>query len=156
MDKSVEEMRAELREAEQVLEQREKAELKAKLEATPIIYKFTVSKADNRRREIYDTSCLFYEIKAEITNRDEAKAAGHPEHCMRVGGMTYAFNALSGRIVCEVGGGTIWIGSGWGSDEQYDSAQRAMVKVSQFIVDNPDGGDITDIVEAHRNERKSL
>lgn len=147
MKKTAAELRAELREAEQ----REAAYRIAQQKKTPIIRKFTISKIDNNkwRREIFDTSCLFYEIKAEVTNRDEAKAAGHPDHEFQCGGMVYVFNILSGRIVCDTGGGTIWISSGW-CGEHYNSAHRAMVAISKFIVDHPDGGDITDIVQAHR------
>lgn len=152
MDKSIEEMRAELHEAEQLLKQREADERKAKMAATPVVMRFTITPAINRSfQEMYDTSCLLYRLDGTITNLNEAKAAGHPEHNLRAGGMDYIFNKLSGKIVTGVGGGTIWVGGGW-RDEENASAHAAIYEISKFIVAHPEGGDITDIVENHRRK----
>lgn len=151
---SIEEMRAQLHAAEQELKQREADERKAEMAATPIVWRFTIKPATNRSfQEMYDDSCLLYRLNGEITNRDEAKAAGHPDHDLRAGGMDYIFNTLSGKIVTGVGGGTIWVGHGWGNDKRADSARATMEAISQFIADNPEGGDITGIVEQHRNSQ---
>jgi hypothetical protein len=150
MNKSIEEMRAELRVAEQELKQREADERQAKMDATQIIMRFTIEPTTRRSfQEMYDDSCLLYRLNGEITNLDEAKAAGHSDHNLRAGGMDYIFNKLSGRIVTGVGGGTIWVGGGWG-DKNADSARFTMIQISAFIVEHPEGGDITDIVEQHR------
>lgn len=153
MDKSIEELRKELRAAEQSLKQREIDERQAKMDATPVVRRFVIKPTEDQWHEMYDDSCKLYKLAAEITNRDEAIAAGHADHDLRAGGMTYIFNTLSGRIVTETGGGTIWVGAGWGGKTR-ESARVAMEAISKFIVEHPNGGDITDIVEQHRKASK--
>jgi hypothetical protein len=149
MSKSIDELRTELRVAEQDLKQREADERQVKLDETPIVRRFTIKPTADRWHEMYDDSCKLYELAAEITNIEQAKEAGHPGHDLRAGGMTYVFNPLSGRIVTGTGGGTIWVGAGW-QTKNTESAHTTMEAISKFIVEHPEGGDITDIVEQHR------
>jgi hypothetical protein len=142
-----EELRAELKR----IEQEEAAEKTARKAATPVVRKFTIKPVTNRWTVMYDSTCVLYDLSAEVTNADEAKAAGHYEHDMRGGGMTYVFNTGTGRIVCSTGGGTIWIGGGFAGQND-ESAAWTMIQISAFIVQHPEGGDITAIVEAHRNK----
>lgn len=148
MGRPIEDIEAELREARA----RQDEERKRIREATPVVRRFAILPYTPRRYDddLYDDSCRLYEIKAEIVNAEEAKAAGHPEHALRAGGMVYIFNTLSGRIVYSTGGGTVWIGSGW-NEKNRESANRTMTKISEFLVEHPAGGDITEIVNEHRN-----
>jgi hypothetical protein len=148
MGRPIEDIEAELRQARAARD----AEQKAKREATPVLRRFTILPATPRgfSEEMFDDSCMLYELRSEVTNKEEAKAAGHPEHDFREGGATYVFNKLSGKIVCMTGGGMVWISSGWKEDHK-ESAQHAMPKISALIVNNPRGGDITDIVSEHRD-----
>ena len=148
--KTTAELRAELRAAEL----REAAERQARTKETPVIRRFTISPTERKGRfhdELFDPACRFYDLDCEVTNRAEAIEAGHPEHDLRGGGMTYVFNTLSGSIVCGTGGGTIWVSAGWDA-KNAESAQLCMGAISAFIVAHPEGGDITDLVDAHRSE----
>ncbi len=147
-DKTVAELREQLRDAEE----RESAERKAKMEATPIVWRYTILPANDPWQEVYDDSCLLYELKGEITNADEAKAAGRPDHSIRPGGMTYVFNKLSGRIVTSTGGGTIFVSGRYGGESKKAAAQEAMRQISRFLRDNPNGGDITEIIKNYKGE----
>ena len=140
-----EELRAELK----LIEQEEAAEKAARKTATPVIRKFTIMPAKRQWTTMYDPTCVLYELAAEVMNADEAKAAGHYEHDLRGGGMTYVFNTCTNRIVCGTGGGTIWVGGGFAGQND-DSAAWAMMLISDFIIAHPEGGDITAIVEAHK------
>ena len=147
--KTTAELRAELRAAEL----RESAERQARTAQTPVVRKFTIEPTKPKGRfhdDLFDPSCRFYDLECEITNRAEALEAGHAEHDLRSGGMTYVFNTLSGLIVCAVGGGSIYVSGGWDA-KNAESAQLTMGAISAFIVANPEGGDITDLVEVHRN-----
>ena len=148
MGRPIEDIEAELREARASRD----AARKAIREATPVVRRFIILSHNPRRfsEEMYDDNCRLYELRAEIMNAEEAKAAGHSEHEFRAGGITYIFNMLSGRIVCSTGGGTIWVGSGL-NEPSRESARRAMDKISEFLVEHPAGGDITDIVNEHRD-----
>lgn len=147
--KSAAELRVELRTAEL----READEKRAKLKSTPVVRRYTIKPGEARWHEVYDDSCLLYELSTEITNLDEARAAGHPDHDLRAGGMTYIFNTCSGKIVMGVGGGTIWIGTGMGGQHK-DAAHNAMSQISQFLISHPEGGDITRIVENFKRSTK--
>lgn len=147
--KSAAELRVELRAAEL----READEKRVKLESTPVVRRYTIEPASARWHEVYDSSCLLYELKAEIANLDEAREAGHPAHDLRAGGMTYVFNTCSGKIVMGVGGGTIWISTGLGGEHK-DAAHNAMSQISQSLISHPEGGDITRIVENFKRSTK--
>lgn len=148
MTRSIEEIRAELREAEAL----DAEARKAKRESTPVVRRFTIKPHEPRHfvEEMYDSDCLLYMIKAEVVNLEEAKTAGHPEHDLRAGGMVYVYNTMTGKIVCGVGGGTIWISQSL-NGENKRSAFMAMGKIGEFLGEHPEGGDITDIVNEHRN-----
>lgn len=147
--KSAAELRAELRAAEL----READEKKDRLKSTPVLRQYTIRPVQERWHEVYDDSCLLYELSAEIANLDEARAAGHPDHSLRAGGMTYIFNTCSGRLVMGVGGGTIWIGTGMAGQNR-DAARNAMSQISQFLIAHPEGGDITRIVDNFKRSTK--
>lgn len=148
MERSIEDIEAELREARQARD----AERKRIRDATPVVRRFTILPHSPRRfsEEMYDDNCALYELRAEVINKEEAMAAGHSEHEFREGGMTYVFNKISGRIVCGTGGGTFWVSRGT-SEKSRQSANRAMDEISSFIRRHPDGGDITSIVNKHRS-----
>jgi hypothetical protein len=148
MTTRAEELRAELK----LIEQEEAADKAARLAATPVTMKFTIMPAKDRWTKMYDSTCVLYELNGQVTNADEAKAAGHYEHELRGGGMTYVFNTGTGRIVCGTGGGTIWVGGGFAGQSD-ESAAWTMIQISAFIVQHPEGGDITAIVETHRKKQ---
>jgi hypothetical protein len=154
-DRTIQEIRAELAEAEKA----EKLELERLKEAFPPIWQFTIKPAAPRSfsstDELYDDTCRFYELEGEVINREEAAAVGHTELFMRGGGMTYVYNTLSHRIICATGGGTIYISRPW-SIRDDTSAQETMEEVNAFLLENPEGGDITEIVERHRTRVRQL
>lgn len=139
------ELQAQLR----ALEALEEAERKARIKAAPIVMKFTIAPTTDRWHEVYDDSCLLYKLEGKVTNRDEAKAAGHPEHDLRDGAMTYLFNTATGKLVTAIGGGTLWVSAGWHT-KNAESAKTTMATIGYYLVDHPKGGDITNIVENHR------
>jgi hypothetical protein len=156
MATKVERLEAELRQAREA-ESAERERLRA---ATPIVMRFTLV-PDERpgRDELWDDTCRWYYLEGEVVNAEEAAAAGHKvaDHS---GGMAYLFNTLSGKFVMSSGGGRVWItGKRWAwtggpnvRDEWEASAQRALTHLAGFVKANPEGGDVTEIIETHRAE----
>lgn len=133
---SLEEAREALRRAQA----REDIAREDRKKATPIQRIFTVYPSpDNTWDKVYDSTCRLYTIHSEVKNYEEAKEAGHPHHVLDKGGMKYIFNTTTNHIVMAVGGGMIWT-----SDE------HAMDEISEFIKNNPEGGDITFIISKYR------
>lgn len=104
------------------------------------IYKYTIKKSEYGRKDIfnylYDDSSCIYNIARECTNRIEARAAGHSEWDISTCGMEYAFNKSSGKLICSIGGGTLLL----------PNDVNIWEAVSNFIVSNPNGGDISSIM----------
>jgi hypothetical protein len=149
MSKSIDELRAELRAAELAEDEAKKSALKS----TPIKWKYTVYPVEAERHfhEVYDDTCRLYKIDGAVANLDEAKAAGHPEFNLRGGGMIYVFSNLSKKLIMATGGGTMYISShSWGNEVREQSAQETADQISEFLAENPDGGDITEIITRHR------
>jgi hypothetical protein len=137
MSKTVAELRAELRAAEQ-------AESEAKRVAAQAVKAklvFTIRRNDSSFDKILDESCVLYRITGITQNKDELAAVGREA---RDGGMNYLFNIATGRLVCSMGGGNVYVKTGqWSSDKPDWPTIRAL---EAFIVANPDGGDVTHIV----------
>jgi len=137
----------------------------ARKAATPIVWKFTFEPSRRTfEHKVYAAHHRIYELKGEVVNAAEAKAAGHPDHAVRGGGMEYLVCTASyvpcynpPHVVCAVGGGTIFVGEKWKTfqpGEQIDNSDEvAMHEIDAFLADNPEGGDITDIVMRHRQRR---
>ena len=135
-------------------EAEEAAERKAQREAVKISYRYDILPAmHNRWDRIYDSTCTLYKLARTTVNADEAKAAGHPEYDLRDGYAIYLYNKANHRIVCSVGGGTMYISSRLGSPD--DAADIiAFSEIGMFLADHPEGGDITGIVERYRALRR--
>jgi hypothetical protein len=146
-NKTVEELKAELQLAQKRLEL-ERAALK---DATPITWRFTITPATTSHHEVFDEACVLYVIAGEVANKKEASEVGHL--ITGEGRMVYVFNTLSGKLVMDIGGGTVYVSKGWGRDKSEDAFKKTMQELSEFIVANPNGGDITDIINRHRAAR---
>lgn len=132
---TVNRLRAELLAAERLLaaEQKEKA-----MHVQPI-YRFTLSLVTPMRgAKIYDTSCVLYTLTGEVINKEEMRYVGKTPF---EGGMNYLFNTLSGKFVMAVGGGAVYTSDPW-----------CLAALSSFILQNPNGGDVTSIVNHYRGE----
>jgi hypothetical protein len=149
--KSVRELEEELRQAKQ----NEEAVAALRRNATPPIWRYTVAPSKKQSYDhIYDDTCVFYTIRGEVLNVDEAEQAGWYDHEMRSGAMRYIFNKVTGRIVTAVGGGTIYVGPSYWNGEN-DSHIHTMAAISAQIVKFPDVEiDITNIINAHREAKK--
>jgi hypothetical protein len=147
--KSIEELESALREA------KEEARLELIARVASVVPQWTFAVAVDEREalfnRVYDDSCLWYRIEGTCTNREEAEAAGHSRDRLATSGMSYLFNTLSGRIVCSSGGGTYHFG---GFDKNDPAHIRAINQISDFLVDNEEGGDITDIVAEYKATSK--
>jgi hypothetical protein len=144
--RDIEEIRAELRAAEQELE----AEKRAAREAVKPAYRFTLLPVTDRENKVYDDTCRVYRLEGVVLNEDALKAVGayHPGN----GAMRYLFNTGTGKLVTALGGGTIYVSRRWGNADD-GSDVIAMAELSAFLVEHPEGGDVTEIVEAHRQRR---
>jgi hypothetical protein len=138
--RTVEQIRAELREAEA----REAAEREAERERVPVIWQYTLSplEPDPNWNPRFDPTCSLSRRDGAVTNRAEAEAAGHSTYRMDGGGMVYVFNNGTGRFVTSTGGGRI-----------YTSDPLAFEALSQYLLDHPEGGDVTPIIEEARARR---
>lgn len=147
MTKTVEQLRAELRKAEQA----EEAAAKTRREATPPVWQFTLSPTTQER--VYDDTVVAYTLRGEVINRDECLTAGRAEYELRGGAMVYLFNTGTGKLIAPVGGGTIYISSFYPRNREAEA--KVIDQISDFLVAHPEGGDITEVVNAFRKETRN-
>lgn len=150
-------LRAELAEAETA----EREAAKAAVKAFVLDWRYSIKPVTPRTGvsfdKMYDSSCARYNISRTLLNREEAKAAGVPDYETREGGMDYYYNKLTCRIIGSTGGGSIYITEDWfhKNGEKDGADERAMLAIGAFLIGNPRGGDITEIVEAYHAEREA-
>ena len=118
----------------------EQAAAKARREAVVPEYRFTVEPASDNWDRLHDNTCRFYRLIGEITNEEALREVG--AMVPQGGAMKYVYNSGTGKIVCAVGGGTSWplTDEGWGL-------------IGDLIAVNPNGGDVTWIVNQFRDRR---
>ena len=140
----------------------EKNEREALRKATNRVWKFTFAPATGQRMSFNknrDSAMQEWYLHGEIVNKDACLAAGWSEDALRAGGMGYWFNSCSSKIAFNVGGGNIYISediyrvgtSNVKANEQAEDADVAFRSLEQFIIYNPKGGDVTDIILAQRH-----
>jgi len=93
-----------------------------------------------------------YVLHGEILNHEAIKAVGGWKDRSGEGSYTYMVNFATPypTIVAGVGGGVIYISGGaWGREPI--KAEPAFMALERFLFDHPEGGDVTEIINAHRN-----
>lgn len=137
------------------LKQVEHDSAKERLESVTPKYRYMILPAIDNFDKLYDESCVFYSISGELLNKDELEAVGWSGHMFSEGSMKYLFNKATGKIVMSVGGGRVYISNPWGSkaDMSRDYVAEAYEMVNAFLARYPEGGDITHIIEAHRDAK---
>lgn len=136
MGKSVKELREELKAAEK----REEEEARRRKESVVPEFVYLVKRAEFRAKgwnNMLDSSVVCYYFWKEAKNQAECNAAGH---AFLTGGIKYLFNTATGRLICHSGGGTLII------KEHGDRAADIIHRVNNFLVANPDGGVITELL----------
>jgi len=145
----IEILRAQLKEAERV----EREEREERRNSVTQNWMFMISLEDEPGpgyKELWDDTCGYYRITGVLLNREECEAVG--QNVDRSGdgaGMSYLYNSLSQKLVCSVGGGQVWVGMGWDATDR-ESSRIAIDEINAFLINHPDGGDITDIIKRHR------
>jgi hypothetical protein len=150
--RSVEEIKAELAEAQAVAD----AEKKALRDAVKPIWQYTITPEKSRDSfdRIWDETIVAYKLSGEVINKDEYLAAGNSELSIHSGGMRYLFNTGTGKLIGATGGGTIFISGGFG--RKNDEAEAMVVhRINMFLGENPQGGDISQIVTEFRESTRA-
>jgi hypothetical protein len=124
-------LKQELRE----LEAQAKAEREERARKVRPEFNFTLVPTEDPWDKIYDPSCRLYSLVGTVMNMKELREVG--KGFVTGGSMNYLWNGATNRFVCAVGGGSIYA---------KDPATWEML--SQFIVEVPDGGDVTAIVNS--------
>jgi hypothetical protein len=151
---------AEIRRELALAEEREHNEKEARRKANPPKFTYWIVPASPEHDasfiygKLYDPTCHLYSIERRITNKDAAKAAGWPDLDLREGSATYVYNVVTRRIICAVGGGTVYISCGNGFDREDYADDNAMFAIGNYLAEYPGGGEITWIYEQFRAERK--
>lgn len=149
---------AEIRKELEAAEQRERDETRARKWATPPQFEYWIVPAKLRATtsfgKLYDPTCLLYELKRTISNRTEARSAGWADDDLREGSATYLYNVVTRRIVCAVGGGTVYVGRSMGMEQEDFADDTAFFHIGNYLAEYPGGGEITYIVEAYKAARK--
>lgn len=149
--RTIEEIKAELREAEAA----ESAKAQALRDSVKPEWVFTLTPSESKWHEVYDDTCLVYRLEGRVTNLEALKAVGSHMPALGSGGaMDYVFNTVTGKLIMAVGGGTIYINRQFGKRSD-GSDVTAMNELGAFLVAHPDGGDITSIVVTHQQRRGS-
>jgi hypothetical protein len=150
---------AELRRELQVAEEREKAEARARKETARPVFEYWVTPAETREMtsfgKMYDPTCLQYKIERTTANREDARAVGWADADMKDGGATYIYNVVTRRIVCAVGGGTLYINKAFAPETEDFADDTALFQIGAYLAEFPGGGDITYIVENFKATRKA-
>lgn len=148
----VQRLRAELHAAERdMLAEREEIR-----NATPVLYQYwiePVEPKDMRHYKLYDPTCQLYNLTRKVTNPEEAREARHAEHELVEGSMKYLYNTETFRIVCAIGGGTIYISNAWPGKWDNSADEMAFSRIGVFLKLHPAGGDITAIVNQYIEDR---
>lgn len=98
--------------------------------------------------KVYDDSLVWFRLEGICVNKAECEAVGH--WSFFEGGMNYLYNTLTHKIVMTAGGGSIHMG-GFRGDE---GNEEAMQILSDYLTANPNGGDITKLVNAWKKKHK--
>jgi hypothetical protein len=148
----------ELRKELAAAEERERAEIRARKEAVRPIFEYTIMPTEGSNTasysKLYDPTCLLYEIRRTTANRVAARVAGWTEDEMKEGGGTYLYNVVTRRIICALGGGTLYINKSLTGPEDF-ADDTAMFHIGAYLAEYPGGGDITYIVENFKATRKA-
>jgi len=142
--KSVKHLESELAVA-RMQEQEERLRITA---LTVPVWRFTFlpSNKDTWDR-IYDDTIVRYRLEGTIVNKAECLAAGHPDHAVHDGGMTYLYNTSNNRLVMANGGGMLYLSdSGFGGRKDTMSLLRVLRQLEEFLEVNPNGGDVTSLM----------
>lgn len=102
--------------------------------------------------KILDPTVVRLTLRGECTNMDVLQEAGWSASQVFTGSMDYLFNTLSGKVVMAIGGGSIFVTTDrFGkSEEAVADGLRTFGELAEFIIANPEGGDVTAIIEGHR------
>lgn len=149
IDQEIADLRSRLKDAEKRRDQ----EIKEKRESVKPVYRFTLAPSPIKPyHEILDDTIILVRLDGVVINAEEMKEAGNDPF---QGGMTYYFNKGTGKIVTSTGGGNVWLStdSTFSRDEEErEDARKTFGLLSEFMVKNPEGGDVTDIVQTHRQK----
>jgi hypothetical protein len=149
--RSIEELEAELAEARKA----EELAARARRDAVKPKWKFTLTPQPapmDGWDPVFDPTVTAYKLSGEVTNADEVLAAGHSDWAIRGGAMRYLYNTGTERLIGPVGGGTIYLTLSWSTTKRRERAalETAVAAISRFLAEHPEGGDITEIVQAFR------
>lgn len=145
--KSYDERIAALEAAIKRLRQQEAADLQASKESVPVVMEWVLYPTKDAFRDLWDDSCIFYQLNGICTNKAEAEAAGHTR--IQEGGMKYLFNTLSGKFVGTFSGGIVWI-----SKRGFRTDEETLANLNKFVAEHPEGGNITEIILDHNERNK--
>lgn len=125
------EIEMELKEAKEA----ERKELEAKQRAVKPQYEFVLVPTSKLDLKVYDSTCQLFDLIGIVMNKAELRAV---HKAVFEGSMTYVFSWMSKRFVNEMGGGSVFVDS-----------PACWSELSKFIVDNPSGGNVTQIVSKY-------
>jgi len=122
------------------LEQQEKEKLKKIQDQLKPVYRFTIRPTEDHWTTIHHQDYCLVNLQGECLNIEEyTKNSLSPP---MQGGMNYLYDAIRGSIICKTGGGCIW----------FQKTETA-IKLGKFLLANPEGGDVTDIINEERNNK---
>jgi hypothetical protein len=132
---------AELEQQIKVLRQQERESEKAALAAFVPAYAYSISRATTYGDRYFHEEYVVYRVDATVTNGDAAPAGFKPFE----GHGAYLYNALACHFVQSLSGNMHLPTPGFGAHQDVDWPQ-VYGELSAYVMENPDGGDITDIV----------
>jgi hypothetical protein len=150
---------AEIRRELEAAETRERAEQKTRKEATPPRFEYWIMPGEIKGTvsygKLYDPTCHLYELKRHVTNREDARAVGWSDDDMREGSAIYVYNTATRRIICAVGGGTMYINRKFPGDPEDYADDTTFYHIGMYLAEFPGGGDITYLVDDFKAARKA-
>jgi len=127
-----------LRERLSSLMAEEAADLRERQREVQPWYKFTLEPHVDTWHDVFDPQCRLYRLMGRLQNADELRKVGKVVPTESAG-MTYLWNGATNHFVVAIGGGTI-----------FAKDRQTWDDLSTFIVQNPEGGDVTGLVNRER------
>jgi len=132
---------AELEEQIRTLRQQERDDERAAAAAFVPSYSYAIERATSYADRYFHEEYVVYRVHGTVTNADAAPASYRPFE----GSGAYLYNALSCHFVQSLSGNMHLPTPGFAANRDVDWPQ-VYGELSAYVMENPDGGDITDIV----------
>jgi len=122
----------------------EEAQRRASHEGFALQYQFTITLEPHPFATMWDDTIKVYRLAGKVLNAAEYRALGGSPF---EGSMSYYYNTSTHRLMCPIGGGSLFFAGSWGPQSARDIT--IILALGKFLAEYPEGGDVTSIIDYH-------